>query len=117
MLPNSKTDLDELVKMMNENPEYEITIHGHCNGKGARKLITRTSTQSFFNISESRVIFGSAKSLSALRAESVRDYLIMHGINEKRVKIFAWGGRYMLVEPQASYAKLNDRIEIEIRKD
>jgi outer membrane protein OmpA-like peptidoglycan-associated protein len=117
MLPPSKTDLDELVKMLNENPEYEITIHGHCNDKNDRKIIALGSNQSFFDIGGSKVIFGSAKTLSAQRAEAVRSYLDLHGINKKRIKIYAWGGRYMLAEPQSSYAKLNDRIEIEIRKD
>jgi outer membrane protein OmpA-like peptidoglycan-associated protein len=117
MLPSSKTDLDELVNMMKENPAYQITVHGHCNGKNDRKIIARASAEAFFDVKESKQIFGSAKTLSALRAESVRAYLVANGIDEKRIKIYAWGGRYMLTEPDGPHAKLNDRIEIEIRKD
>jgi outer membrane protein OmpA-like peptidoglycan-associated protein len=117
MLPPSKNDLDQLVNMMKENPRYEITIHGHCNGKNDRKIIAMASRHAFFDITESQQVFGSAKKLSAYRAESVREYLVMNGIDEKRIRTYAWGGRYMLANPEGPYAKLNDRIEIEIRKD
>jgi outer membrane protein OmpA-like peptidoglycan-associated protein len=117
MLPFSQSDLDELVAMMKENPEYQITVHGHCNGKNDRKIIAKGSAQGFFDIAGSKQLYGSAKQLSSLRAEAVRDYLVRHDIDAKRIKTFAWGGRYMLTDPQGSYAKLNDRIEIEIRKD
>jgi outer membrane protein OmpA-like peptidoglycan-associated protein len=103
--------------MMKENPKYQITVHGHCNGKNDRKIIAMGDRQGFFDITASKLIYGSAKTLSNLRAEAVRDYLIQHDIEENRIKTFAWGGRYMLTDPEGSYAKLNDRIEIEIRKD
>jgi outer membrane protein OmpA-like peptidoglycan-associated protein len=117
MLPQSKSDLDELLNMMKANPNYEITVHGHCNGKHSRKIIAMGSEQSFFNINGSKEFEGSAKKLTDLRAEAIRTYLIQNGIDEKRIKTYAWGGSYMLVEQHAPFAKLNDRIEIEIRKD
>jgi outer membrane protein OmpA-like peptidoglycan-associated protein len=116
MLPESKTDLDELVRMMKENPNYEITIHGHCNGKFDRR-ITMPSTRDLFDVTNSIKTVGSAKMLSNLRANAVRNFLINEGIEASRIKTFAWGGRYMLVKPDSNYASLNDRIEIEIRKD
>jgi outer membrane protein OmpA-like peptidoglycan-associated protein len=117
MLPTSKPNLDELVKMMIENPNYKITIHGHCNGKYSRKIIAMGAEQEFFDINGSKEIHGSPKTLSALRAENIRNYLLLHGIDAKRIQTYAWGGKYMLVDDNSEYAKLNDRIEIEIRKD
>jgi outer membrane protein OmpA-like peptidoglycan-associated protein len=116
MLPQSKTDLDELVNMMKENPNYEITIHGHCNGKNERRITTTTSDD-LFDVTSSKRIIGSAKMLSDLRAKAIRNYLIRAGIEAGRLKTYAWGGRYMLVKPDSNYASLNDRIEVEIRKD
>jgi outer membrane protein OmpA-like peptidoglycan-associated protein len=117
MTPQSKTDLDELVRMMQENPNYEITIHGHCNGKNSRKIIAMGAEQQFFDINGSQEIYESAKVLSDLRNRAVKLYLIENGIDGKRIKTYAWGGSLMLVGKDSPHAKLNDRIEIEIRKN
>lgn len=116
MMPQSKTDLDELVRMMYENPEYEITIHGHVNGKHDRKIMDM-GAKNYFEVKGTREFIGSAKQLSDLRATAIRQYLVDHGIASSRIRTFAWGGRYMLVDSRSSASKLNDRIEIEIRKD
>jgi outer membrane protein OmpA-like peptidoglycan-associated protein len=115
MLPQSRTDLDELLRMMQENPNYEITIHGHCNGKYNRTIMK--PGDDYFDIRGAKGFYGSAKELSTLRAEAVNAFLTQNGINPKRIKIFSWGGRYPLVDPDSSIRSLNDRIEIEIRKD
>jgi outer membrane protein OmpA-like peptidoglycan-associated protein len=117
MLLPSKADLDELVKMMNENPDYRITIHGHCNGKYDRKITAMGSNHNYFDVKGSSNFIGSDKQLADLRAKAIRQYLLEYGIDEKRIKTYAWGGRYMLVEPDHRFAKLNDRIEVEIIKD
>jgi outer membrane protein OmpA-like peptidoglycan-associated protein len=115
MLPQSKTDLDELLRMMEENPDYEITIHGHTNGKHDRKIIALGDD--YFDIKGAKQFYGSAKELSTLRAEAVSSFLTRNGISPKRIKIFSWGGRFELVDPNSGIGRLNDRIEIEIRKD
>jgi outer membrane protein OmpA-like peptidoglycan-associated protein len=117
MLLPSKADLDELVRMMNENPDYKITIHGHCNGKYDRKITAMGSNHNYFDVKGSSNIIGSDKQLADLRAKAIKQYLVEYGIDEKRIKTYAWGGRYMLVEPDHRFAKLNDRIEVEIIKD
>lgn len=118
MHPESKQDLDELVRMMKENPRYEITVHGHCNEKGKRKMLAlNSSALNYFGIEGSTHLYGSAKKLSELRAEAVRTYLVQNGIEQDRIKTFAWGSRYRLVDEESPNAKMNDRIEIEIRKD
>lgn len=117
MLPTSQKDLDELVSLMHQNPNYVIKIHGHCNGKNSRKIIAIGDTGNFFDSCESDQLKGSAKELSNLRAAAVKTYLITNGIAKERIKTYGWGGSYMLVEENGPHAKLNDRIEIEILKD
>ncbi len=117
MLPVSKGEMDELVNMMNDNPDYRIKIHGHCNGNNSRRIIALGPTKNYFNIAGSDERNGSAKELTKLRAEAVQDYLSDNGIDKSRSEIYAWGALNMLVPQTSSSAKLNDRIEIEIRKD
>jgi outer membrane protein OmpA-like peptidoglycan-associated protein len=118
MLPRSKSELDELVNMMNRNPKYKIKIHGHCNGNyNKRKIIALGKPRNYFEMKGSDEKNGSSKELSKLRAEAVQAYLVEHGIDKKRAELFAWGGTNMLVGENSASAKLNDRIEIEILED
>lgn len=113
----SQTDLDELVKMMHSNPYYEITIHAHCNGKNKREIIALGPEKNYFDVAGSVTLNGSAKNLTTLRAEAIRSYLIDHGVDPARTKIFSWGGSDMLVRGDSPESILNDRIEIEITRD
>jgi outer membrane protein OmpA-like peptidoglycan-associated protein len=118
MLPKSKSELDELVTMMQLNPKYKIKIHGHCNGNySKRKIIALGKPKNYFEMKGSDEKNGSSKELSKLRAEAVQAYLAEHGIDKKRTELFAWGGTNMLVGENSSSARLNDRIEIEILED
>lgn len=113
----SQTDLDELVKMMHSNPYYEITIHAHCNGKNKREIIALGPEKNYFDVAGSVTLNGSAKDLTTLRAEAIRSYLVDHGVDPARTKIFSWGGSDMLVRGNSPESILNDRIEIEITRD
>lgn len=117
MLPSSKNEMDELVSIMKMNPNYRIRVHAHCNGKNSRKIIALGENNNYFDVNGSIEIKGSAKQLTNLRGEAVQSYLKAHGIDEKRVKIFGWGGAEMLAGENTPHAKINDRIEIEILKD
>jgi hypothetical protein len=117
MLPSSKNELDNLVALMNFNPNYVIRVHAHCNGKNRRKIIALGENQNFFDVTGAVEIEGTAKQLTSLRGEAVRDYLISKGIAANRVKVFGWGGAEMLVDQFDQHSKMNDRIEIEIVKD
>lgn len=117
MRKSSQTDLDELVRMMQRNPYYEITIHAHCNGKNKRDIIALGPDKNYFDVAGSVELTGSAKDLTALRAEAIRSYLADHGIDPKRAKIFSWGGSDMLVKADSPQANVNDRIEIEFTRD
>lgn len=117
MLTQSKGELDELVNMMKDNPNYRIKIHGHCNGNNTRKIIALGANKNYFNMQGSDQQNGSAKELSKQRAEAVQNYLIDNGIAKDRTTVYAWGGLNMLVPETSTSAKLNDRIEIEIQAD
>lgn len=117
MRKTSQVDLDELVKMMHGNPYYEITVHAHCNGKKKRDIIAPGSNRSYFDAAGSIRLTGSAKDLTALRAETIRGYLVDHGIDPKRINVFSWGASDMLVRTESPDAYVNDRIEIEFTRD
>jgi outer membrane protein OmpA-like peptidoglycan-associated protein len=114
MLPQAKPELDELVAMMNDNSNYRIKIHGHCNGNNSRRIIAMGQTKNYFAIEGSDERNGTAKELSKLRAEAVQQYLEDKGIPKSRSDVYAWGALNMLVPETSTSARLNDRIEIEI---
>jgi outer membrane protein OmpA-like peptidoglycan-associated protein len=113
----SQADLDELVKMMQSNPYYEITVHAYCNGRSKREIIAPGESKNYFDMDGSVKVNGNAKELTRLRAEAVRSYLVDHGINRDRIDIYSWGANDMLVRSDSPNASINDRIEIEITRD
>lgn len=117
MRKSSQADLEELVKMMHSNPYYEITIHSHCNGKNKREIIAPGTDRNYFDASGSVKLMGTARDLTALRAEAIKGFLAENGVDPERVKIFSWGASDMIAKVDSPEAILNDRIEIEITRD
>lgn len=68
--PESKTALDELVKLLNENGNITIELAAHCDYKGTKE----------YNLQ-----------LSQRRAQSVVDYLIAHGVAKDRLTPMGYG--------------------------
>ena len=68
--PESQTALDELVKLLNENPNVTIELSAHTDYKGSAQYNER---------------------LSQRRAESVVNYLIAHGIASDRLTPKGYG--------------------------
>ncbi len=68
--PESEAALDDLVKMLEENPNITIELSAHCDYKGSQA----------YN-----------KVLSQHRAESVVNYLIAHGIAKDRLTPMGYG--------------------------
>ena len=115
--PGSERQLNELVAMMEENPDYEIRLHGHANGKQSRDIVSiGTSTDMFNPDLTNEKTYASAKDLSLLRAELVKKYLVSKGIDPSRVTTKGEGGVQMIYDPKGTLAGLNDRVEVEIRK-
>ena len=110
--PESHYAVDKLVTMLKENPKVKIRIHG---GNDPGKIIKRASdTADFFSLKGTIESYGSAKELSELRADVIRDYLVAQGIDKKRMSIKAWGGNKPLFNVDDEKAEANVRVEIEV---
>lgn len=70
LTPESTEALDELIKLLNDNPNITIELSSHCDYKGRDAYNER---------------------LSQRRAESVVNYLIDHGIDSERLEAKGYG--------------------------
>ena len=103
---------------MKNHPEEKITIHGHTNGNDPGKIIRMKSpNDNFFSLDNSVEDSGSAKELSEMRANVIRDYLIKNGVDKKRMGIKAWGGKKPIYKVDDDRAEANVRVEIEVRNE
>ena len=115
--PESSFAVDKLVQLLREKPKIEIRIHGHTNGNEPGKIIKRANDKAdFFSLANTIEDYGSAKELSELRANTIRDYLIANGIDKKRMSVKAWGGKKPLFNEDSDKAEANVRVEIEVVK-
>lgn len=83
--PESQTALDELVKLLNENPNVTIELSSHCDYKGS----------SAYN-----------KLLAQRRAESVVNYLVDRGIARDRLSPVGYGKE----KPKTIRKKLTEKL-------
>lgn len=83
LTPESTTSLDELVKLLELNPNVTIELSSHCDFRGSDKYNQR---------------------LSQRRAESVVAYLIEHGIEEERLTAVGYGEE----KPKTVHKKLTE---------
>lgn len=115
MLPESKYQLNQLLEMMQENPDYRIRLHGHTNGNARGRLITMGPSKQFFALADDvKDGSGSAKELSKQRAEVIKEWLMSEGIAADRMEIKAWGGGRMIHDKNSVNAKKNVRVDVEI---
>lgn len=117
MLPESKYELENLVGMMKENPNYRIRLHGHTNGNYHGKILELGPDKNFFSLEGARTEIGSAKDLSFQRAETIKEYLMVNGVDGSRMEIKAWGGKRPLYDRHSANAKKNVRVEVEILQE
>jgi outer membrane protein OmpA-like peptidoglycan-associated protein len=116
MMSESKFELNELLVMMTENPSIRIRLHGHTNGH-YRGKIKKAGTGNLFSINENvKVSHGSAKTLSLDRAEAIRDFLVLNGVEGSRIETKAWGGKRPLYDKHGANARKNVRVEVELMK-
>lgn len=115
MLPESTFELNRLLQMMQENPNYKIVLHGHTNGNARGKIIKVGPSKNFFSLSDDvRNEIGSAKDLSRERALVIKDWLVSQGVDAARMEVKAWGGGRMIHEKESANAKKNVRVEVEV---
>jgi outer membrane protein OmpA-like peptidoglycan-associated protein len=117
MQEKSKSDLDILLGMMQNNPRLKVRIHGHANGTKERAITNLAEEKSYFTPEPASKGKASATELSTLRAEAVKNYLIDNGIESSRLDVKGVGGKGMIVPETHPASHLNDRIEIQILKD
>ena len=82
--PESRASLDELIKLLNENPNVTIELSAHCDYRGPAA----------YN-----------KDLSQRRAEAVVEYLIAHGIDRQRLSPVGYGKE----KPKVARKKLTEK--------
>lgn len=115
MLPESKYQLNSLLKLLTENPKTKIVLHGHTNGRGGGKIIYMGPSKDFFTLTKDvKQGSGSAKELSEARAEVIREWLISQGVAEDRVTVKGWGGTRMIHDKNSVHARKNIRVDVEI---
>lgn len=116
--PHSLVELNGLVDLMKENENYKIKIHGHCNGDDSRPVTTLGSSTNIFALdpSHNKKETMTAKRLTELRAETVKNYLVSQGIVADRLSIKGEGGKMMIYPRTSTLANRNDRVEIEVLK-
>lgn len=116
--PMSQGELDGLAALMKERQTYKIRIHGHCNSDEARDIITLGSSPDIFalNPSQNKREKATAKRLTELRAEAVKNYLSSQGVEPDHITTKGEGGKMMIYPSASTLANYNDRVEIEVLK-
>jgi outer membrane protein OmpA-like peptidoglycan-associated protein len=115
--PQSKDELDGLAQLMKEEPNYKIKIHGHTNGKEDRDVVSMgTSTNYFATDPGNKKEKATAKVLSELRAETLKNYLMSQGVDGDRISTKGEGGNMMIYGQNSTLSTYNDRVEIEVAK-
>ena len=90
----SKTVVEEIAKILNDNPTLKVEISGHTDSRGSDSL---------------------NKKISQDRASSVRDILISLGINKDRVTAIGYGEEKPLVQDDENgLSEINRRVEFNI---
>lgn len=96
MLPESKPELDQLLRLLNINPDLEIELSGHTDNQGP--------ALANMELSESRAI-------------SITNFLIENGIDKKRIKAKGYGeNKPIASNDTAESRKKNRRVEIKVLK-
>ena len=90
----SKTVVEEIAKILNDNPTLKVEISGRTDSRGSDSL---------------------NKKISQDRASSVRDILISLGINKDRVTAIGYGEEKPLVQDDENgLSEINRRVEFNI---
>lgn len=115
--PQSIDELNGLASLMKEDP-YKIKIHGHCNSDEPRTVTTIGTSTNIFALdpTHNKREMLTAKQLTELRAEVVKNYLVKQGIEADRIDTKGEGGKMMIYPRTSTLANRNDRVEIEVLK-
>lgn len=118
MMPESKPELNALLQMMEENPNYRIKLHGHTNGNYHGTIISKAPGGDFFTMGDDvKKSIGTSKKLSTERAEVIKEYLVANGIKADRMEVKAWGGKRAIHDKNGANARKNVRVEVEVLQE
>ncbi len=93
---DSYGELDRFIAMMEEYPRMEVQLEGHTDYRGSKRLNLQLSEE---------------------RVNSVKSYLVGHGVEEKRIRTKAFGGSKPLTREKSIEASdINRRVEVRILK-
>ena len=93
-LPESYVELDRLLATLDQNPNVTIEVSGHTDNQGNRELNLKLSEE---------------------RANKVKDYLVSHGIESKRINVKGYGpDKPISPNDTEEHRRLNRRVEFEI---
>lgn len=94
LVAKSFKGLDEVVKVMNENPDMKLTIDGHTDNVGKDEL---------------------NQTLSENRAKAVKDYFVKKGISESRITAAGHGETMPIADNKtAAGRQKNRRVELKL---
>lgn len=105
----SKAELEKIKQFLKENNNITIEIQGHTNGNRRIKKDRR-----FAHLDGEWNFSGTAKELSQLRAEKVKNYLEENGINPNQMTAKGYGGDKMIVEHPKNMKEAMKNIRVEI---
>ncbi len=92
LLPESYPELNRFVKFLKENKKAYILVTGHTDNQGDPKELEKLSLE---------------------RAQKIADYLIKHGIKEKRISVKGYGSsRPISFNKDPEGRARNNRIEV-----
>ena len=91
---SSNSELDKVISLLKDNPNISIELSAHTDDRGTDTYNDRLSTK---------------------RGESVRNYLIKHGIQPERVTAIGYGKRHPLVPNDSEENRaINRRVEFKV---
>jgi OOP family OmpA-OmpF porin len=97
LLPESDDELNMVAEFMISNPKVVIELGGHTDNRGLHSHNMK---------------------LSQARVNKVKEYLVKHGISEKRISGKGYGGTRPIADNEAEDSrKLNRRVEFTIVKN
>lgn len=105
----SEPTLEEVTTYLKQHPELNIRLEGHVNGRVGWLYLRRAG-----KTNPERKVYKNAKHLSLARAESIRDYLVEHGIDPARIQCEGKGGSERIYKRPRNREEneANRRIEI-----
>ncbi|MBR1774194.1 MAG: OmpA family protein [Bacteroidales bacterium] len=94
LLPQSYVALLQLTNLLNDNPKMKIELSGHTDNKGKDKYNEKLSEE---------------------RAKAVYEYLIVRGIDKKRLKYRGYGAKHPIADNKTEDGRAkNRRVEFTI---